>query len=114
MRKYYIEKLDDIEPAQCSCGTARRAFMNEEDSVASVHLVDISKDSRTHYHKKHTEIYFIIKGEGHLELDGDLVAVKPMTSVLIKPGCRHRALGDMRIINIPIPCYDPDDEWFDD
>ena len=114
MKNYYIEQLDDLEPTQCSCGTTRRAFISPENSVASVHLVDISKNSRTHYHKKFSEIYIIIEGEGHLELDGEIISVKPMTSVLIKPGCRHRAIGEMRIVNIPIPTFDPNDEWYDD
>ena len=61
-----------------------------------------------------TEIYLILEGSGHLELDGELIPVKPMTSILIKPGCRHRAVGNMRIINIPIPTFDHEDEWFDD
>ena len=114
MKNYQIEQLDEVESTQCSCGAARRAFMNPDNAVASVHLVDISINSRTHYHKNHTEIYLVLDGEGHFELDGDLVPVKPLTSVLIKPGCRHRAIGKMRILNIPIPRYDPDDEWFDD
>ena len=41
------------------------------------------------------------------------VTVKPMTSILIKPGCRHRAVGKMKIVNIPVPAFDPRDEWFD-
>jgi hypothetical protein len=24
------------------------------------------------------------------------------------------AIGQMRIVNIPIPAFDPDDEWFDE
>ena len=36
-----------------------------------------------------------------------------MTSILIKPGCCHRAVGTLRIINVAIPAFDPDDEWFD-
>ena len=55
-----------------------------------------------------------VEGEGHIELDGELVPVKPMTSVLIKPGCRHRTVGDLRIVNVSIPSFDPADEWFDD
>ncbi len=27
--------------------------------------------------------------------------------------CRHRAIGKMKIVNIPIPAFDPHDEWFD-
>jgi mannose-6-phosphate isomerase-like protein (cupin superfamily) len=78
-----------------------------------MHLVEISKDSQTHYHKKLTEIYLVLEGTGHLELDGELVPVEPMTAVLIKPGCRHRAVGKMRIVNTCIPAFDPQDEWFD-
>jgi len=54
-----------------------------------------------------------LEGEGYVELDGELISVKPMTAVYIKPGCRHRAVGRMRIVNVPIPAYDPDDEWVD-
>ena len=78
-----------------------------------MHLVEISKDARPHYHKKMTEIYLVIEGEGHIELDGERVPLRPMTSVLIKPGCRHRAVGELKIVNVPIPAFDPDDEWFD-
>ena len=60
-----------------------------------------------------TEIYLVLEGEGHIELDGELIPVKPLTSILIKPGCRHRAIGEMRIINIPVPTFDPSDEYFD-
>jgi mannose-6-phosphate isomerase-like protein (cupin superfamily) len=60
-----------------------------------------------------TEIYYILEGEGFMELDGERIAVRPMSSVLIKPGCRHRAVGRMKIINVPIPAFDPADEWFD-
>ena len=76
-------------------------------------LPAISKDSKVHYHKKLTEIYLVLEGEGHMELDGELVPVKPMSVIYIKPGCKHRAVGKMRIVNIPVPAFDPDDEWFD-
>ena len=59
-------------------------------------------------------IYLILEGEGYMELDGERIPVKPMTSIFIKPGCRHRAVGKMKIINIPIPAFDPADEWFDE
>jgi len=28
-------------------------------------------------------------------------------------GCRHRAIGKLRIVNIPVPAFDANDEWFD-
>ena len=113
MANYMIAQFDDIEPAKCPCGLTRRAFTDPGNTVATLHIVDIAEDSRVHYHKKTTELYLVLEGEGFMELDGNHIPVKPMTAVFIKPGCRHRAVGKMRIANIPVPAFEPEDEWFD-
>lgn len=113
MANYLIANLADLPPQACPCGTARRAFTEDADRTASIHIVDIKFDAQTHYHKKMTEIYLVPEGEGYMELDGERVAVKPMSAIMIKPGCRHRAVGHMRIVNIPVPAFDEGDEWFD-
>lgn len=110
---YLITQLDEVPAVPCPCGFSRRGFAVPENTTATIHLVDIHTDARVHYHKKLTEIYLILEGEGHMELDGERIPVRPMTSIFIKPGCRHRAVGKLRIINIPIPAFDPEDEWFD-
>jgi mannose-6-phosphate isomerase-like protein (cupin superfamily) len=112
-KNYLVAQVDQLPPVACPCGQARRAFGVAGNDVATLHLVDVSVDARTHYHKRMTEIYLVLEGEGFIELDGELVPVKPMTSVLIKPGCRHRAVGRMRIINVPVPAFDPADEFED-
>jgi mannose-6-phosphate isomerase-like protein (cupin superfamily) len=111
--RYLVAQLDEVTGVDCPCGVARRAFTPPENTLASVHLTDITTDARVHYHKGMTEIYVILEGDGYMELDGARVPVRPMSSILIKPGCRHRAVGKMRIINVPIPAFDPKDEWFD-
>jgi mannose-6-phosphate isomerase-like protein (cupin superfamily) len=113
MKNYMVEQLDEVRSVPCPCGTTWRAFVSPDNPVATIHMVDISRDSRIHYHKKLTEIYLVLEGEGHLYLDGELVPVKPLTTVLIRPGCRHRAVGKLRIVNIPVPAFDAGDEWFD-
>ena len=110
---YLFAQLDEIEPKRCPCGFSQRAFAVPENQTATIHLVDIQEDAQTHYHKKLTEIYLILEGEGHMELDGELIPVKPMSTILIKPGCRHRAIGKLKVLNVPIPAFDPTDEWFD-
>ena len=113
MSNFLIAQLDEIDPVKCPCGFARRAFAEAGDNAASLHVVDIQHDSRTHYHKTMTEIYLVLEGEGQMELDGKLFPVKPMSAIYIKPGCCHRAIGKMKIVNIPIPAFDERDEWFD-
>jgi mannose-6-phosphate isomerase-like protein (cupin superfamily) len=113
MPNFLVAQLDDMEAMRCPCGFTRRAFVSPENSVATLHLLDVQTDAQKHYHKNLTEIYFVLEGEGHLELDDELVPVKPMTAVMIKPGCRHRAVGHLRVAIIPVPAFDPADEWFD-
>ncbi len=112
---YLIANLDQMPPVPCPCGMTRRAFVTPDNPVATLHVVDIAVDARSHYHKRLTEIYYILEtsGEAFMELDGRRVPVTPGTAILIRPGTRHRAVGRMKIINVPIPAFDPDDEWFD-
>ena len=111
--RYKIERLQDIAPCRCPCGNTKRAFIDDPDKIASLHLVEIREDARTHYHKRLTEIYYFLEGSGFMELDGVRHPVGPGTGILIKPGCRHRAIGKLKILNIPIPAFDPNDEHFD-
>jgi len=116
MANYMIAKFDRIDAIRCPCGFSKRAFVDPNNDKATMHIVDIQTDSQTHYHKKLTEIYFVLEGEGEIELDGEKMVIEPLTAVLIKPCCRHRARplrGKMRIVNVCIPPFDPEDEWFD-
>ena len=113
MPNYEIAQLDELAAKRCPCGFTRRAFTNLPSAAASLHLVNIEADSRAHYHQRTTEIYLVLEGEGEIELDGQRYPVKPMTAIYIRPGCRHRAIGSLKIINLPIPAFEENDEWFD-
>jgi mannose-6-phosphate isomerase-like protein (cupin superfamily) len=114
MKRYERIEFAGLPVNECCCGTVQRAFADSEGSPASVHLLELSEEPLCHYHKKTTEIYVILEGEGHLELDGELVAVKPMTAVMIKPGCRHRGMNKMKLFNISIPVYDAADFFYEE
>lgn len=109
--RFAVAQLDEIPPTPCPCGQARRAFKEDWNTLATVHLTDIHADSKAHYHQKMTEIYIVLEGEGHLEADGQIIPLKPMTTVMIRPGCVHRAVGKLKIINVPMPPFDPADEF---
>ena len=112
-KRFQITRPAELPAVECPCGESRRAFLSDADGVASLHIVDISNDARAHYHKRLTEIYYILEGAGEMELDGERHAVRPGDAILIKPGCRHRAIGRLRVLNVPVPAFDPEDEWFD-
>ena len=112
VKRFKVEKFNEITPVPCPCGMSRRAFVGF-DGRATFHQVEIRKDAVLHYHKKHFEIYLILEGNGHMELDGELIEVEPGSTVFIQEYCRHRALGPMKIVNISAPAFDPEDEFFD-
>lgn len=107
--------LTQIPAVACPCGTARRAFADRDEIPGTIHLTEISKDAREHYHQEHTEVYVILQCEhdAAIELDGQRFPVKPLTSILIPPGVRHRAIGQMSVLIVCTPNFDPTDEHFD-
>lgn len=110
---YQLQHLSEMDTVKCPCGNTRRAFAVPENPLATVHMVDITEDSQSHYHRRLTEVYLIIEGSGFMEVNGERIPVKALDTLFIERGCRHRAIGDLRIVNIPIPSFDPEDEWFD-
>ena len=114
MKRYEAIEFASLPDLECCCGTVRRAFAGDEESPASVHLLELADEPTCHYHRKTTEIYVILEGEGHLELDGEMVPVSPLSAVMIKPGCRHRGVGRLKILNISVPGFDAEDFFHDE
>jgi mannose-6-phosphate isomerase-like protein (cupin superfamily) len=114
MKRYHEVNFASLAPIECCCGTTRRAFVEVADAPASAHYLDTKEEAASHYHRKTTEIYLVIEGSGYLELDGEMVAVRPLSAVMIQPGCRHRVVGKMKIINVPVPKHDEADFFFDE
>jgi mannose-6-phosphate isomerase-like protein (cupin superfamily) len=110
---FEIVDLEALPGTPCPCGTSRRGFMRPDNTVASMHRVDISMDAKAHYHKHLTELYYVLECEGEcsIELDGELHPVRPGMAVMIRPGTRHRAVGKMKILNVVVPPFDRNDEW---
>lgn len=112
-----VVRLADLPGIACPCGTARRAFAEAAEGHASLHLVEVKQDSERHYHRRLTEIYYVLSGEGQMELDGELRPVAAGDAIFIPPRVVHRAVpgaAPMTILNFVMPAFDPDDEWLVD
>lgn len=112
-KNYHKVSLSELNAIKCPCGFTKRAFTELPDRIASVHYLIVKEDTKAHYHKGFTEIYTILAGEGFIEVDGEKLPVKPMDSVMIRPMCRHRPIGNITILNVVTPAFDPCDEWFE-
>ena len=112
-RRYRIVDFADIPGVPCPCGTARRAFADVPEFPGTVHVTSISVDAKAHSHRRLTETYFILEcgPDARIELDDDVVPVRPGMCIMIPPGVRHRAVGEMKVLIIVVPKFDPTDEW---
>ncbi len=115
-RRYEVVDFDQLPAVPCPCGLARRAFTEVDDFPGTVHVTEIAADARLHFHKRLTETYYILECApgAALQLDEEVLSVRPGMCVLIRPGVRHRAIGRMRVLILVLPKFDPKDEWFDD
>lgn len=114
-RGYEVVDISALEGVACPCGTARRAFAASADFPLTIHETDISHDAQAHYHRRLTEVYYVLEcgPQAEMELDGERVPLVPGRAVRIPPGVRHRAIGEMKVLVIVSPKFDPSDEWFD-
>ena len=113
--RYEVADFARIEPVPCPCGMARRAFGEVEDFPGTIHVTEISTDARTHYHRRLTETYYFLECQpgAKMQLDDEVIDVRPGLCVMIRPGVPHRALGKMKVLIVVLPKFDPTDEWFD-
>jgi len=81
--------------------------------VAWAHAVNID-GAREHYHKRSTELYYVLDGEGVVLLNGDEHPVRKGSLVHIPPGVVHGAKGRMRVLVVGIPDIADDDLYFPD
>lgn len=114
--RYTLVDFENIAPVACPCGEARRAFADVDHFPGTLHVTEISGDAKKHYHKTITETYYFLEcdGDAKMELDDEVIDVKPGISIVIPPETRHRAIGKMKVLIIAVPNFDPADEWFDE
>ncbi|MHB8995739.1 MAG: cupin domain-containing protein [Armatimonadota bacterium] len=108
-RKPIIRHLHDIETKQVPCGESRRLITRADTPNLGVHVTHITNGD-LHYHNHTEETYYVIRGEGTIELDGEQHALTPGTAVWIPPGVKHRSWGDFETMVITSPAFDPEDE----
>ncbi len=111
-KAYYLIDFDEIDAVPCPCGMARRAMADVADYPATIHRTQISSTAKPHYHRRLTETYYIIKcdDDAKMQLNDDLVPIRPGMCVVIPPGTVHRAVGRMTVLIFVLPKFDPADE----
>jgi mannose-6-phosphate isomerase-like protein (cupin superfamily) len=96
--------LSQIVPERGSCGTRKRLIDSQECDVVGLSYVAIS-DARAHLHRTSWEVYYVLAGEGSIEVGEEVINVASGSTVLIPPGTRHCARSSMglEVLVIMVP-----------
>ncbi|MFN4258719.1 MAG: cupin domain-containing protein [Gemmataceae bacterium] len=110
---YIVRRLSEAPTVPCPCGQSTRPLTRADTPACNLHVTFI-QDSVKHYHKKCTEVYYILEGSGKMELNDDVIDVAPGTIIVIEPGTAHRLWSEegVKTIVFGVPALDPDDEYF--
>jgi mannose-6-phosphate isomerase-like protein (cupin superfamily) len=111
-----LESLARVEAFVTKDGSTIRELHHTEVQSLAEATLEPSEATERHYHARTEEIYFVVKGSGTLEVDGETAAVRPGDAVLIPAGARHTlentGTSELRILCCCVPPYSDADTFF--
>lgn len=109
--------LERVEPFVTKDGSTIRELHHTGAQSLAEATLEPGEATTRHYHRAAEEIYFVLKGSGALEVDGDTRHVRPGDAVLIPAGAWHTLENDgsseLRILCSCAPPYSHDDTYFE-
>ena len=95
-------------------GAAEVSGEAELHSLAQV-VIPPGKTSPAHYHRVAEETYYVLRGEGRMEIEGKVFHLRPGQALLIEPGEVHRISNpgeeDFEFLAVCSPPWTPDDSY---
>ena len=115
-----IRHLSAQQPFITRDGSTIRSILDranapvEQQSLAEA-TVPAGNTTERHHHKLSEEFYFLLEGEGTMEIEGESREVGTGDAILIPAGVWHQitATKDLRFLCCCAPPYSHDDTYFD-
>jgi len=109
-----VQSLAGAEPFTTKDGSTIRELHNTALQSLAEAALPAGGTTERHYHSQTEEIYFLLEGEGELEIDGERRHVVPGDAALIPAGAWHEitATTGLRFLCCCAPPYSHDDTYF--
>ena len=111
-----VRSRDRAEPFTTKDGSTIRELMPAGNQSLAEATLAPGQQTERHYHAESEELYYLLGGEGEMEVDGERSAVAPGDAILIPPGAWHQitATGssELRFLCCCAPPYEHTDTFF--
>ena len=114
-----VQNLSSQKPFTTKDGSQIRSILDRTNApVQNQSLAEASiptgGGTERHYHKLSEELYFLLEGEGAMEIDGESQTVRPDDAILIPAGAWHQitAITPLRFLCCFAPPYAHEDTYF--
>jgi len=112
-----VTSVETVEAFVTKDGSTIRELHHTEVQSLAEATLEVEQATERHYHRLTEEIYFVLKGQGRMEVDGDVTQVRPGDAVLIPAGAWHQlennGTSELRILCCCAPPYSHDDTFFE-
>lgn len=95
-------ELTSIQPWAETCGQIRPLIDEKDEAAAEVHHLEIT-NAKLHYHQRTDEIYYVLDGQGRMQLDEQEIELHKDVVVYVPRGVKHRAWGNLKVLVVCIP-----------
>jgi mannose-6-phosphate isomerase-like protein (cupin superfamily) len=114
-----VLNVSSQKPFTTKDGSRIRSILDRTNAPVlnqSLAEASVSAGSATerHYHKRSEEFYFLLEGEGTMEINGETREVAAGDAILIPPGAWHQitASSALRFLCCCAPSYSHEDTYF--
>ena len=91
-----------VQPWGETCGQIRPLIEEKDGAAAEVHHLEIT-NAKLHYHQRTDEIYYVLDGQGKMQLDGQEIDLHTDVIVYVPRGVKHKAWGNLKVLVVCIP-----------
>jgi mannose-6-phosphate isomerase-like protein (cupin superfamily) len=112
-----IASLNRLEAFVTKDGSFIRELHHTQAQSLAEATLEPDQATERHYHRETEEIYFVVKGSGDMEVDGEHKRIAPGDAVLIPAGAWHslhnNGTSELRILCCCVPAYRHEDTYFE-
>lgn len=112
-----VTSVEGVEAFVTKDGSTIRELHHTLVQSLAEATLEVEQATERHYHRVTEEIYFVLKGQGRMEVDGEVTHVRPGDAVLIPAGAWHQlennGTSELRILCCCAPPYSHDDTFFE-